>query len=241
MRAPCLAYTPTVVLCRIILGLTLLGAFFGISSSAYAQQGGLLLQIDTEYERATDPSRVQGLRDVQSAGLSIDANGRMGRGHIASSAFLDAHFGAGLQGGFAYRFALLPLGVALYDKEQRVRLSVAGGLMLQGVTDHQPLGFGAPLRASLVVRLGDHLLINVWASQELSLRKVRSGGSEHALFGDEMRAGLVIRVGSSGSKGTGRRSVRYGSGYFVGVLYAERLTTEFWGLTIGHGMNMRGG
>ncbi len=227
---------------RLLLSLAVVAlAMLLCPPSARAQEGGLLLQIDTEYLRAMDPIQVGGLRDTQVVGLSIDANGRMGHGRIGHSAFIDAHFGAGLQGGFAYRFALLPLGVALYDKSQYVILNVASGFQLSGVTGHQPFGALAPLRVSLISRLGDHLLVNAWAASDIALRNARKGSPANLPFGDELRAGFVLRVGQSGAKGGGRQQVTFGNGYFVGVLYAERFETEFWGLTIGHGMNMRGG
>jgi len=212
------------------------------TKAAHAQEGegSLLLQIDTQYQRTQDATQVRGLRDVQTAGLSIDANGRMGTGRIAHSAYIDAHFGAGLQGGFAYRFALLPVGFALYDKRQLVILNVASGLMLSGVTEHEPLGVLAPLRVSLISRLGDHVLVNAWAASDFALRKSRRGTPSYAPFGDELRAGITLRAGTSGAM-RGRKKVTFGNGYFVGVLYAERFETAFWGLTIGHGMNMRGG
>jgi hypothetical protein len=214
--------------------------FWTEPAQAQKGEGSLLLQIDTQYQRTQDSTQVRGLRDAQVAGLSIDANGRMGTGRIAHSAYIDAHFGAGLQGGFAYRFALLPLGFALYDKRQLVILNVASGLMLSGVTAHEPLGVLAPLRVSLISRLGDHVLLNAWAASDFALRKSRRGTPEHAPFGDELRAGITLRAGSSGTM-NGRKKVTFGNGYFVGVLYAERFKTAFWGLTIGHGMNMRGG
>ena len=211
------------------------------SRDAQAQQGGLLLQLDTEYERTRAPGQVQGLRDTVTAGLSIDADGSTGHGPLGFSAFLDAHFGAGLQGGFAYRAALLPVGFAVHDRRHIVKLGVTSGFMLQGVTGHQPPGVLAPLRVSLIIRAGDHLLLNAWGTSEFSLRSNRQGDADHALFGDEMRAGLVLRIGRGGKRDEGRQQVLYGSGYFLGALYSERLGTEFWGLTIGHGMDMRGG
>ncbi len=219
---------------------TLLSLLLLTAGDATAQEGGLLLQLDTEYERTKDTNVVSGLRDVQTVGLSIDANGRMGQGHVAHSAFIDAHFGAGLQGGFAYRFALLPIGLALYDKSQHIILSAAGGLMIHGVTAHQPFGVVTPLRISLIARIGDHVLLNAWASNDIALGNERQNNPEHALFGDELRSGVVLRAGRSGKVRGGRQVVTHGSGYFLGVLFSERLGTQFWGLTIGHGMNMRG-
>lgn len=211
-----------------------------MTGSAWAQEAGLLLKLDTEYERTEAPTAISGLKDVQTVGLSIDAHGRMGTGHVSHAAFLDAHFGAGWQGGFAYRFSLLPLGLALYDRGQRMILSVAGGISLQGVTAHQPFGVLAPLRVSLISRLGDHVLVDAWATNEISLGNKRDNTPEYALFGDEVRAGFALRLGKSGHEDYGRQQVTYGSGYFVGVEVAERLGTRFWGLSIGHGMNMRG-
>ncbi|MCP4444981.1 MAG: hypothetical protein GY811_06500 [Myxococcales bacterium] len=81
--------------------LSLLIPPLGHEGVAYAQEPGLLLQLDTEYRRTNDPTAIGGLRDTQTVGLSIDANGRIGRGHVAHSALIDAHFGAGMQGGGA--------------------------------------------------------------------------------------------------------------------------------------------
>ena len=68
----------------------------------------------------------------------------------------------------------------------------------------------------------------------------RSEGSDTALFGDEMQAGLSLRIGGGGMDGGSHSSVKYGSGYFVSALFAERFGTRFWGVGIGHGMHMNG-
>jgi hypothetical protein len=222
--------------------LTAIGAALLLLAShgvAGAQQGGVDLKIDTQVERSDSPELANGLRDTQNAGLSIEAYGGTSD-YFGAFLYLDAHFGAGYQGGFAYRFALLPLGITLHDKHHTVSVGVSSGLQLQGVTEHQELGVQAPVRAALILDLGAHLHFNAWASNEFSLSKARKDGSENALFGDEMQAGLSLRVGKSGEKGGSRSEVEYGSGYFLSALYAERLGSTFWGVGIGHGMHMNG-
>lgn len=214
----------------------LLLASHGVAS---AQQGGVDLKIDTQLERSDTPELANGLRDTQTAGLSIEAYGGTSQ-YYGAFLYLDAHFGAGYQGGFAYRFALLPIGITLHDKHHIVTLGVSGGLQLQGVTEHQPFGVQAPVRAALILDLGQHIHVNFWASNEFSLSKARKEGSENALFGDEMQAGLSLRVGKGGQQGGSRSSVEFGSGYFVSARVAERLGSTFWGLGIGHGMHMNG-
>ncbi len=206
--------------------------------SARAQSGGLFLQMDTQLERTRQPEKLKGLRDVHSAGMAVDAYG--GSAHIGFAAYLNVHFGGGYQGGFAYRVSLLPVGVALYDRSQTIGLAFATGLQLQGVTGHQVIGVQQPLRADLRVRLGTHLLLDMWASSDVALGTRRDQGSRNAPVGDELQAGASLRIGRGGDRDEGRHSLRYGSGYFVGVLYAERFANEFWGLAIGHGMDMHG-
>ncbi len=210
------------------------------SQTARAQEGGLVLQIDALNMRSHDTTTTSGLRDVLTAGLSIDANVRMGKGHVAHAAFIDLHFGAGLDGGFAYNMALLPLGLALYDRKQYATLSVATGVRYRGVTGHKPAALLAPLRASLVVRAGTHVLLNGWASAAFTSSDARQSGSNLAPFGDELSLGVTVRLGPGGTMRPGRGAVSYGNGYFAGVLYEEHLGGEFWGITIGHGVNMRG-
>jgi hypothetical protein len=206
---------------------------------AHAQHGGVDLKIDSIYERAEDPEQVAGLRDAQSAGLSVEAYGGT-RDYFGAFIYVDAHFGGGYQGGFAYRFALLPVGITVHDKNHVVTLGVSGGLQLQGVTEHQAFGVQAPIRAAAIFNLGSHLHLHAWASNDFALGTDRREGSETALFGDEMQAGVSLRIGKGGKDGGHRSSVKYGSGYFVSGLFAERFGTRFWGIGIGHGMHMNG-
>lgn len=224
---------------RILQLLAVAGLLVCLSGNASAQQGGVDLKIDTQVERAERPEVAGGLRLAQSAGLSIEAYGGTSN-YYGLFAYIDAHFGAGYQGGFAYRFALLPLGITFHDKHHLVSVGVSSGLQLQGVTEHQPFGVQAPVRAALILNLGEHLRINAWASNEFSLSEGRKNGSSEAFFGDEMQAGLSIRIGRGGEKGGSRNGVEYGSGYFVGGLFSERLGSKFWGLALGHGMHMNG-
>ncbi|MCP4448719.1 MAG: hypothetical protein GY811_25795 [Myxococcales bacterium] len=84
--------------------------------------------------------------------------------------------------------------------------------MLHGVTEHEHLGVLVPTRVSLISGLGESVLLNLWASNELSLRDNRAGSPQHALFGDELRAGMVVRLGRSGTERGGHQQVSYGSG-----------------------------
>lgn len=204
-----------------------------------AKQGGVDLKIDTIVERADQPEARSGLRDVQVAGLSIEAYGGTSD-YFGAFLYLDAHFGAGYQGGFAYRFALLPIGLTLHDKNRVVSLGISGGIQLHGVTEHTPFGVQAPIRAAAILNLGSHLHLNLWASNEFALSDARKQGSDAAFIGDELQAGVSIRIGKGGEKGGRRNGVKFGSGYFVSALYAERLGTKFYGLGIGHGMHMNG-
>ncbi|MCP4444982.1 MAG: hypothetical protein GY811_06505 [Myxococcales bacterium] len=108
------------------------------------------------------------------------------------------------------------------------------------MTQYEPFGVLAPVRVSPIARLGSHFILNAWASNALSLGQGRKNSPQHALFGDELHSGLILRAGSSGKMRGGSHQVTYGNGYFVGVLYSEGLGTLSWGLTVGHGLNVRG-
>ena len=217
----------------------LLGLLCRLDGDAYAQQGGVDLKIDTIVERASAPEQRSGLRDVQVAGLSIEAYGGT-RDYFGAFLYLDAHFGGGYQGGFAYRFALLPLGITVHDKNNVVRVGISGGVQLQGVTEHTPFGVLVPIRAAAIFNLGKRVHLNLWASNDFAIADQRKQGSDSALIGDEMQAGVSIRLGKGGEQGGSRSDVTYGSGYFVSGLFAERLGSKFWGLGFGHGMHMNG-
>tara|TARA_R110002073_G_scaffold311038_2_gene481973 strand:- start:1192 stop:1896 length:705 start_codon:yes stop_codon:yes gene_type:complete len=212
-----------------------LSCFF--SSRSNAQAPSVVIQLDTQYELSREPANTAGLRDVQMAGLSIDAYGM--RKNYGLYMFVDAHVGAGLQGGFAYRFACLPFGVSVYDKHQIVSLGLTYGLQVQGVTYHQDFVVQTPIRASIHLRVHRRVLINAWASNEFTLGVRRGMRSDNAPGGDELRTGVNLRIGESRDTDRKRGRVIEGSGYTIGVLYAERLETQFWGVSIGYGVDQR--
>lgn len=202
--------------------------------------GGLTLKLDTQYERSDDASIAHDSRGTQLVGLSLDAYG--GGEYGGAAIHIDAHFGAGLTGGFAYKFDFQPFGLALYHAKQgAIVLGLTTGIRLQGVTGHQDFGSAVPVRLFLNFKIQPWFHINTWAAIDTSLNESRDRGSQHALWADELRAGLAIRIGPNRTKKMRRGQVSSGSGYFVGTTYSERLGISFWGITVGHGMDMAAG
>ncbi len=223
-----------------VLSLAVAALLFSASPSTQAAPGGgLTLQLDTQYERSSDNLVANDSRGTQQVGLSIEAFG--GGQYGGASVYVDAHFGVGLTGGFAYSLDFHPLGLALYDaKGGALSLGLTTGIHLQGVTGNQSLGTLVPFRLFLNFKIKPWIAIGAWASSELSLSKTRDAGSSHAGFGDELRTSLVLRVGKNRKKNMGRGDVSSGSGTFVGGTYSERLGISFWGIIVGHGMDMGG-
>ncbi len=172
------------------------------------------------------------IRERRLSDCSIEAFG--GGEYAGAAVFIDAHFGAGLTGGFAYNFDFHPFGLSLYDtNEGKISLGLTTGIQLQGVTGRQFFRTAIPLRLFLNFKIQSWAYVHVWGGIDTNLGDSRSEGSKHALWADELRTGMRIRLGPNRSKKMGSGRLSSGNGYFVGTTYSERLGLSFWGFVVG--------
>jgi hypothetical protein len=201
------------------------------ATPAYGQSGGFGGQLNTQFVRGDESS---GRPDLVTLGAQaeIDVGKPIGGIYL----FGEAHVGAALAGGVAYRLAALPFGAAIHDRGRRFFLGLTYGFQIQGVTSHEDFVVQAPLRLALRVRPHSRVLLSAWASSEFTLGEERD---EKDAFGPgaELRTGLNLRLGKEHCNPKGCSCDGFACGLYVGLLYAERLGTKFWGLTLGYGVD----
>lgn len=216
----------------LILTMAILAASGGVAG-AQSFNGWKLsgsLELDTRWMHAEEP--VAGdLEDVATAGLRLRTFA--GKTVVGYMAGIDLHLGAALQGGFAYDANLYLLGVGV-ELGGHVSLGVLAGGGLSGVTAREPFALQAPIE--LVVALAPHRRVRLhgWARASfVALADRRQNGSEAAPFGDELEAGLALRLG----RGDRDHMQRWGNGYFLAALYGERQGATWAGLAVGYGLH----
>ncbi|HUH02017.1 MAG TPA: hypothetical protein VML75_08465 [Kofleriaceae bacterium] len=190
---------------------------------------GGALELDARAMQREDETAAAGLSETVTAGLGLRGFGGRTLGIMAG---VDARFGGGLQGGFAYDGGLLPLGVGLRLGGFGL-LGVLAGVNLSGVTGHVPFAVEYPIEARLELDLGRRVHLSGFGRASfITVADARQNGAEHAPFGDELRAGVTLRVGRGGQ----RHQESWGNGIYVGALYGESLGTRELGLVIGYGI-----
>lgn len=190
---------------------------------------GGALELDARAMQREDETAASGLSETVTAGLGLRGFGGRTLGIMAG---IDARFGGGLQGGFAYDGGLLPVGVALRLGRVGV-VGILAGVNLSGVTGHVPFAVEYPIEARLELGLGRHLHLSGFGRASfITIADRRQNGAEHAPFGDELRAGVSLRLGRGGR----RHQESWGNGIYVGALYGESLGTRELGLVLGYGI-----
>jgi hypothetical protein len=168
--------------------------------------------------------------DVLTAGLRLRAFAS--KTVVGYMGGLDLHLGAGTGGGFAYDGNLYLVGAGLELGWVTVGAVVGGGM--SGVTGREPFALQAPVE--LLAALVPHRRVRLhgWARASfVALADGRQNGSERAPFGDELEAGVALRLGRGGRD----HMQRWGNGYFVAALYGERQGVTWTGVAIGYGLH----
>lgn len=187
-------------------------------------------QLDARYYRYREGSTTAGLSDVMLAG--VGTRGAVGWPAFGFRGGLDARFGAGLEGGFAYDADLLPIGVAA-PISSPVRVGLITGIATSGVTRRIPFTFAFPAELVAEADLGWSLFVAVWVRPSWVLTDARKDGSKLAPFTDELEAGALLRIGKGGED----YGVRWGNGFFLGMSYKEELGTSALGVLFGHSLD----
>lgn len=208
----------------------------GAADPALAQHGWRFtgdLEIDARYFRLDAPDTAAQPPDAVLAGFSIV--GFAGKKAVGYAAAFDARVGAGLDGGFAYEFALHPVGMGITIAHV-ARLLTTFGLGLDGITGHIPVGMRFPLRTTLHLELGRRVHLAGYAQTAwISFADAREDGAESAPFGDELTVGGYLRIGKGDDQ---YGQMHWGNGYLVGAAYQERLGASQLMFTIGYGIGM---
>ncbi len=189
------------------------------------------VDLDARYAHARDEEGAAEASDTLVAGVAL--SGFAGKGVIGYVAGLDAHFGGGLDGGFAYEFDLHPVGLGL-SFGHVLRLGVTVGLGVHGLTGRIPFAIQFPLQASLDVNLGRRVHLSAWVTSKwITFADGRQDGSASLPFGDELSSGVFLRLG----KGGRQFQADWGNGYYLGVTYDERMGTSSLGGMIGYSID----
>jgi hypothetical protein len=187
-------------------------------------------QLDARYHRYDETSHTSELRNVVLAGAGT--RGAIGWPGFGFRAGLDARFGAGLEGGFAYDAGLLPLGIAA-PLSSPIRLGLITGIATSGVTNRIPFTLAFPAELAVEADLGWSLLVAAWVRPSWVLTDAREHGSELVPWAEELEAGALVRIGKGGEQ----HRIRWGNGYFLGVSYREQLGTSALGVLFGHSLD----
>ena len=195
-------------------------------------RGSMGLRMDASYSRVDAPELIGDTEDLVLAGFSLRAfASKAPIGYLGGA---DMHFGAGIQGGFAYDASLSLLGVGL-QLGHWLTFGAIIGAGVDGVTDNIEFAVQLPAELLLDIDLGRRVHLAAWgAGKWLTSSEARQDGSESVSAFDEVRAGVALRVG----KGFRDYQQSWGNGYFVGATYSERLGTRFVGAMLGFGINM---
>lgn len=115
---------------------------------------------------------------------------------------------------------------------RRFAFGVSSGPGIDGITSVVPFGLVFPVELWMGWDLFEWMNVSAWGQNAWVLAADdRQSGSEHALFGDELSAGLALVLGDRGgySTYTQRRE-----GWMFGAGYRELMGTEMFELRLGY-------
>jgi hypothetical protein len=162
--------------------------------------------------------------------ISLAANVRGMLGQRFGYAYgADFDFGSTNTGGFLYDFSMYPFGVAVEGGGARVGLVVGGGL--SGITgDRIGLAWQIPVETFLTITAGKTIALSAWGRSQWVFREdPRQSGSDNALFGDELRAGLSLEILLADDK----KEPSLRRGLSISLMYGELMGTKTIGVGIG--------
>lgn len=191
-----------------------------------AWAGALALDLSGYHLSTPEPT------DALLAGLG--ARGAVGSRFFGYRAGLDARFGPGLQGGFAYDTSLLPLGFSL-PLTYMFSLGISAGIGANGVTGRIPATARVPIELALQFHLTRGILVGLWLTPAYTFANARKDGSTSLTWTDEFDAGFLLRFG----KGNQTRDMIWGNGTYVAVQYGERFGARLGGFAVGHALDLR--
>lgn len=180
--------------------------------------------LQARYARVLDPDRAAGLANL--GGFALRARALLGRS-VGYAVGLDGEVG-GSDTGAVYELTAHLLGVGLRWGAAGV-VALHGGVGFDGVVDSVPLAARFPVQLMVACDLGP-LRLHAWAGAAfVAGADARRNGSSWLPLGDEVDAGLLVRLG---------RQHRYwartsgGGGPGLGVTYREFMGTRSVGVVL---------
>ena len=189
------------------------------------------LELGTRFSHLDGDAIPSDLRDTAVAGLGLRGFGGERFGLFLG---IDARFGGGVQGGFAYNATLAPIGFGMHlDNTFTLGANIGAGV--SGVTEHIEFAVHFPVEVRGELRIANRVHVVSWGkTQWITASKTRQNGAEHAPFGDELEVGLALRVGRGGKRLFGA----WGNGIVVGATYSETLGRTAIGVVLAYGISM---
>lgn len=170
--------------------------------------------------------------DLVLAGARV--GGFVGARHVAYAASFDFAFGATIGArGFMYEVGLLPLGIALRPSERSV-IAFATGIAGSGAIGTLDDAVALPLELTAETTLGPLRVLARGRASFLAASAARQDGARSVGWADEIDATFAIRIGHRFEK----FRLASGNGYFLGATYREMQGARFFGLVIGHSVDM---
>lgn len=171
-------------------------------------------------------------KDLVLAGARV--GGFVGGKRVGYAASFDFALGSTIgASGFMYELGLLPLGVALRPSERSV-IALATGIAGSGAVGTLDDAVALPLELTAEATIGPLRLLARGRASFLAASDARQDGSPTLAWADELDATFAIRLGTRYD----RFRIASGNGYFVGATYREMEGAKFFGVVIGHSVDM---
>ena len=199
-------------------------------AQGFKLRGAAGLKLDVEYTRFDDPDNMSVPADTVVGG--IDLWGTIGTA-LQYFAAIDVHFGGAVNGGFAYEMDFYGFGLGI-QLGSFAFAGVAAGIGFSGVTGEIPFARQFPIRGILQLNLHKRLHIEGFAIGKAIGARARNNGTDAFGGFDEIKAGVLLRIG----KGGGNAYQRWGNGYFVGATYSELLGVRSYGALLGYSISI---
>jgi hypothetical protein len=204
------------------------------SNTAHAQMPdsfGSWMHYELQGLHAVDESMTSST-ELVLAGARV--GGFIGKRRIAYAASFDFAFGSTIgKSGFMWEVGLLPLGFALRPSERSV-IAFATGIAGTGAVGTLDDAVALPLELTAEATAGPLRFLARGRVSFLGASDARQNGSPTVTWADELDAMVGIRLGPRYHK----FHLASGNGYFLGVSYREMEGAKFFGLVIGHSVDM---
>lgn len=214
-------------------GAVIIAVLVAMTSVAQAQPSsfGAWMHYELSESHAIDDS-MSSSKDLVLAGARV--GGFVGGKYISYAASFDFAFGSTIgKSGFMYELGLLPIGFALRPSE-RSFLALATGIAGVGAVGTLDDAVALPLELTAETTLGPLRILGRARASWLAASDARQDGAPNFTWTDELDATVGIRLGHRFDEW----HLASGNGYFLGATYREMEGARFFGVVIGHSVDM---